>query len=103
MQSLGNNYARDEFKRHAKCKPEEANVFLKEWTMYAINLTEQISVKTKKKAPTKLGSSFKEEDLELFTSDQIVQLYELSQAATGQSTDAAAAEGTVNDSGKAKT
>lgn len=98
MQALGNNYARDEFKRHTKCKPAEANVFLKEWTNYAIGLSEQLVVKGKNKEQVKVGSNFAEDDLKLFTEDQIVQLYELSQAATGKT--AIDAEATAKKDGK---
>lgn len=33
MQTLGNNYVRDEFRRHKKCNPAEANVFMNEWAV----------------------------------------------------------------------
>lgn len=33
IQSLGNNYLRDEFKRHKTCSSSEANVFLNEWAV----------------------------------------------------------------------
>ena len=33
LQLIGTNYARDEFKRHKKCPPHEANIFMKEWTV----------------------------------------------------------------------
>ncbi|XP_011297939.1 succinate dehydrogenase assembly factor 3, mitochondrial isoform X2 [Fopius arisanus] len=31
MQTLGNNYLRDEFRRHKTCGSTEANVFMHEW------------------------------------------------------------------------
>lgn len=33
LQVLGNNYAHDEFRRHKKCSPGEADVFMNEWTV----------------------------------------------------------------------
>lgn len=33
LQVVGNNYVKDEFKRHKKCKAEEADMFLREWSV----------------------------------------------------------------------
>lgn len=33
LQLLGNNYTRDEFKRHKKCNPKEAQIFMNEWSV----------------------------------------------------------------------
>lgn len=33
MQSLGNNYLRDEFKRHKNCNQAEAHVFMNGWAV----------------------------------------------------------------------
>jgi len=33
IQPLGNNYVRDEFRRHKKCVESEAIIFLHEWTV----------------------------------------------------------------------
>ena len=33
VQPLGNNYVRDEFRRHKTCNPTEANIFLNEWAV----------------------------------------------------------------------
>lgn len=33
LQPLGNEYVRDEFKRHKNCNPGEANVFMTEWAV----------------------------------------------------------------------
>lgn len=81
MRSLGDDYARAEFRRHAKCTPDEAKVFMGEWTEYAINLSKQLM-----KTNTKLGKNIAENDLILFTDEQLVQLYELSKATTGRAT-----------------
>lgn len=33
LRILGDNYAREEFKRHKNCNPAEAKIFLTEWTV----------------------------------------------------------------------
>lgn len=33
LRIIGDNYARDEFKRHMNCTPEESQIFLREWTV----------------------------------------------------------------------
>lgn len=80
---MGNNYARDEFKRHKSCKPDQATIFMAEWTNYAIDLSKQIVIKGKNPKKAKVGDNLSVDDLKLFKDDQIVQLYELSQAAAG--------------------
>lgn len=36
LRIMGDNYAREEFKRHKGCNPEEARIFLNEWTVSKI-------------------------------------------------------------------
>lgn len=84
IQTLGTTYARDEFKRHKNCQPDEAKIFLAEWTNYALSLSKQLIVRGKNKKEVKIGDNLNVDDLNKFKEDQIVQLYELSQAATGQ-------------------
>lgn len=36
LRVLGDNYAREEFKRHKNCTPDEAKIFLNEWTVSKI-------------------------------------------------------------------
>jgi len=33
VQNLGNVYVKDEFRRHKKCNPAEAEEFMKQWTV----------------------------------------------------------------------
>lgn len=33
LQTLGDNYVKDEFKRHKKCNPVETAQFMMEWTV----------------------------------------------------------------------
>ncbi|CAB3364573.1 Hypothetical predicted protein [Cloeon dipterum] len=83
LSELGSAYTRDEFKRHKKCTPEEAHVFMVEWSRYALNLAEQLGLKGAKSAKP-LGQTFTEEHLDHFREDQISQLYELKLAASGE-------------------
>lgn len=73
---LGDSYCRDEFKRHKGCSKAEADVFLGEWTSYAITLAKQLSKRT---AFQSFGVDLKEDQLDDFKAEQVVQLYELFQ------------------------
>ncbi|XP_059471273.1 succinate dehydrogenase assembly factor 3, mitochondrial [Neocloeon triangulifer] len=86
LSELGTTYTRDEFKRHKSCTPEEAHVFMVEWSRYALNLAEQLGLKGAKSSKP-IGNSFSEEHLDNFREDQIAQLYELKLAAAGESND----------------
>lgn len=81
LQSLGNNYVRDEFKRHKKCNEQEANLFVIEWTNYAVHLSKQLGLGVYGRPTPKIGENLKVDDLDRFSEDQIVQLYELMKAA----------------------
>lgn len=76
---LGDGYCRDEFKRHKACSKTEADVFLGEWTSYAITLAKQLSKRT---AFQSFGIDLKGDQLEDFKEEQVVQLYELFQEST---------------------
>lgn len=94
MQLLGNNYVRDEFKRHKKCTPSEAQLFLTEWAKYALNLSKQLKPKKASSGegaapsmkPAAIGQNLPEEKLNCLRDEQIVQLYELMRAAKGEQT-----------------
>lgn len=81
LQVLGNNYVRDEFKRHKKCNESEANIFMVEWTNYAVKLSQQMGLGVHGKPKADIGEHLRVEDLDKFKEDQIVQLYELMKAA----------------------
>ncbi|XP_020706741.1 succinate dehydrogenase assembly factor 3, mitochondrial [Athalia rosae] len=83
IQSLGNNYVRDEFRRHKNCNPAEAQVFMTEWADYATKLAEQLGLRGPQQAK-KLGVDLNEDALEKLRDEQIHQLYELMVAATGK-------------------
>ncbi|XP_068621261.1 succinate dehydrogenase assembly factor 3, mitochondrial [Battus philenor] len=80
LRILGDNYARDEFKRHKTCNSEVARIFLNEWTDYAISLAKQMKPlqQVKKKA---VGKYLDTKLLDFMTEDQLIQLYELRNAA----------------------
>lgn len=76
---LGNNYCRDEFKQHKSATKAEADVFLTEWTSYAITLAKQLSKRT---AFQSFGVDLSENQLESFREEQIGQLWELFEEST---------------------
>ncbi|EFN89998.1 succinate dehydrogenase assembly factor 3, mitochondrial [Harpegnathos saltator] len=86
IQSLGDNYVRDEFRRHKKCIESEAIIFLHEWTDYAVSLAEQLGLRGPHTAKP-LGKYLKKDDLEKLRDDQVRQLYELMIAAMGKTED----------------
>ncbi|XP_034947873.1 succinate dehydrogenase assembly factor 3, mitochondrial [Chelonus insularis] len=84
IQSLGNNYVRDEFRRHKNCNEIEANIFMNEWTDYAISLAQQLGLKGPISAKP-LGKNLQTKTLDELRDEQVYQLYELMLAATGKS------------------
>lgn len=98
LQSLGNNYARDEFKRHKKCNETEAKIFMVEWTNYAVQLSQQLGLGVRGRPKGYIGEHLKATDLDKFADDQIVQLYELMKATTQDNTDDSHNDSTSNES-----
>ncbi|XP_050360836.1 succinate dehydrogenase assembly factor 3, mitochondrial [Nymphalis io] len=86
LRILGDNYAREEFKRHKNCNPQEANIFLNEWTDYAINLARQTKPLHQAKRKT-VGKYLDPKMLDYMTDEQLVQLYELHKATSLKSND----------------
>ncbi|XP_037050957.1 succinate dehydrogenase assembly factor 3, mitochondrial [Bradysia coprophila] len=87
LQPLGNSYAKDEFKRHKTCNPAEAQVFLVEWTNYAVQLSHQLGLGIKGRPKEKVGEYLPVNKLDDLREEQVVQLYELMKAATGETDD----------------
>ncbi|XP_046742107.1 succinate dehydrogenase assembly factor 3, mitochondrial [Diprion similis] len=83
IQPLGNDYVRDEFRRHKNCNPAEAQVFMTEWADYATKLAEQLGLRGPQQAK-KLGIDLDQEAIEKMRDEQIQQLYELMMTATGK-------------------
>ncbi|XP_075146078.1 succinate dehydrogenase assembly factor 3 [Haematobia irritans] len=81
LRELGDRYVKDEFRRHLKCTPMEAQLFMTEWAKYAVTITKQLGIRGK---PTgTLGEDIDEQTVEMLKDDQAVQLYELMLAAKG--------------------
>ncbi|EDW59494.1 succinate dehydrogenase assembly factor 3, mitochondrial [Drosophila virilis] len=75
LRALGDNYVRDEFRRHLKCNPMEAQLFMTEWARYASTITKQLGLRGKPKG--ELGEPLDAQSVEMLKDDQVVQLYEL--------------------------
>lgn len=82
IQPLGNSYARDEFKRHKTCNEAEAQVFMLEWTNYAVQLSQQLGLGMHGSPKEKVGVPLNEKHLDRLRDEQVIQLYELMKAAT---------------------
>ncbi|XP_056636192.1 succinate dehydrogenase assembly factor 3, mitochondrial [Diorhabda sublineata] len=91
LQIIGTNYAREEFKRHKRCSRNEANIFMNEWTNYAITLAKQLGLRGPQTGSKKIGSALAPSALDQLRDDQIIQLYELKE----ESSRAKNTEGTV--------
>ncbi|XP_046403059.1 succinate dehydrogenase assembly factor 3, mitochondrial [Ischnura elegans] len=87
MKSLGDLYAKEEFRRHKNCNAQEALIFMNEWTGYALNLSQQLGLKGPKHAKP-LGHDLSEEELDKMREDQVQQLYELLLASKGKDEEA---------------
>ncbi|XP_007937972.1 succinate dehydrogenase assembly factor 3, mitochondrial [Orycteropus afer afer] len=83
LKALGDQYVKDEFKRHKNVGSDEAQRFLQEWEVYAAVLCQQANESrqnsTKKAC---FGTALSEEKLNDFRDEQIGQLKELMQEAT---------------------
>lgn len=86
LRILGDNYARDEFKRHKQCNMDEANIFLNEWTNYAINLSKQLKPLHQVRKKT-VGKYLDPKLLDHMSDEQLLQLYELHKAASHKKND----------------
>ncbi|XP_017139768.1 succinate dehydrogenase assembly factor 3, mitochondrial [Drosophila miranda] len=99
LRALGDGYVRDEFRRHLKCNPMEAQLFMTEWARYASTITKQLGLRGKPKG--ELGEEMDPNAVEMLKDDQVVQLYELMLAAKGLDGDTITADD-VRGSSKSK-
>ncbi|XP_003407165.3 succinate dehydrogenase assembly factor 3, mitochondrial [Loxodonta africana] len=83
LKSLGDQYVKDEFKRHKTVGSDEAQRFLQEWEVYAAVLWQQAN-ENRQNSPEQacFGTALPEEKLNDFRDEQIGQLQELMQEAT---------------------
>ncbi|XP_077392486.1 succinate dehydrogenase assembly factor 3, mitochondrial [Festucalex cinctus] len=78
LRALGDNYVKDEFRRHKNASPEEVKNFMREWENYKDTLQSQVLESVRdKNGFLKFGINMQEEKLRDFQDDQIGQLYEL--------------------------
>ncbi|XP_002713734.1 succinate dehydrogenase assembly factor 3, mitochondrial [Oryctolagus cuniculus] len=83
LKALGDQYVKDEFRRHKAVGSDEARRFLQEWEVYATVLWQQAN--NNRQNPTEkacFGTFLPEEKLNDFRDEQIGQLQELMQEAT---------------------
>ncbi|KAM6152226.1 succinate dehydrogenase assembly factor 3, mitochondrial [Erethizon dorsatum] len=83
LKALGDQYVKDEFRRHKTVGSEEAQRFLQEWEVYAAALRQQVNENRQNSTGKAcFGTSLSEEKLNDFRDEQIGQLQELMQEAT---------------------
>lgn len=78
LRALGDQYVKEEFRRHKKAAPEEVTSFMTEWQNYKHTLQTQIlESEGQRLSSVKFGTDLSERQLNNFQDDQIGQLYEL--------------------------
>ncbi|XP_075684879.1 succinate dehydrogenase assembly factor 3, mitochondrial [Rhinoderma darwinii] len=83
LRALGDQYVKDEFRRHKNVGQAEAKLFMKEWEGYAAMLWDQAKQGIQPSpAKGEYGVPLTEDKLHLFNEEQIGQLHELMQEAT---------------------
>ncbi|KAG7325853.1 hypothetical protein KOW79_010778 [Hemibagrus wyckioides] len=76
LRTLGDQYVKEEFRRHKSAGPEQVQYFMKEWEDYKDTLQTQVleAAGSRKLA---FGADLSERQLRDFQDEQIGQLYEL--------------------------
>ncbi|KAK3104729.1 hypothetical protein FSP39_008786 [Pinctada imbricata] len=74
MKALGDQYVKEEFKRHKNVGHAEAKIFMEEWTRYYVILAKQLSKRTKTQ---EVGVNLTPELVDCFSDEQAEQLLEL--------------------------
>ncbi|XP_062973288.1 succinate dehydrogenase assembly factor 3, mitochondrial [Elgaria multicarinata webbii] len=82
LKALGDQYVKDEFRRHKSVGPEEAQRFLQEWENYAAMLWQQAGQNGQSSAKPHFGAHLSEEKINALADEQIGQLQELMCEAT---------------------
>ncbi|KAM8839950.1 succinate dehydrogenase assembly factor 3, mitochondrial [Spinachia spinachia] len=78
LRALGDQYVKDEFRRHKSAAAEEAKGFMTEWQNYKDTLQTQVLESAQgQKRSVKFGANLSDGALGSFQDDQIGQLYEL--------------------------
>ncbi|XP_053494120.1 succinate dehydrogenase assembly factor 3, mitochondrial [Ictalurus furcatus] len=76
LKALGDQYVKDEFRRHKSASPEQAQHFMKEWEAYRDTLQTQV-LETAGRGKMAFGADLSERQLRDLQEEQIGQLYEL--------------------------
>ncbi|KAM4874709.1 succinate dehydrogenase assembly factor 3, mitochondrial [Thomomys bottae] len=82
LKALGDQYVKDEFRRHKTVGSDEARRFMQEWEAYAAVLWQQAKENKQNSGKACFGASLPEEKLDDFSDEQIGQLQELMQETT---------------------
>ncbi|KAM8966581.1 succinate dehydrogenase assembly factor 3, mitochondrial [Pelodytes ibericus] len=83
LKALGDQYVKDEFRRHKNANPQETKVFMAEWEAYSMVLWKQAREEWRTAgANRKYGAELSEDKLNSFREEQVGQLLELMQEAT---------------------
>ncbi|XP_041664030.1 succinate dehydrogenase assembly factor 3, mitochondrial [Cheilinus undulatus] len=78
LRALGDQYVKDEFRRHKSASPEEIKSFMTEWENYKETLQSQVLESAGRGlSSVKFGAELSEKSLNDFQEEQIGQLYEL--------------------------
>ncbi|XP_054877936.1 succinate dehydrogenase assembly factor 3, mitochondrial [Poeciliopsis prolifica] len=78
LRALGDQYVKEEFRRHKSAAPEEVKSFLTEWENYKNTLQAQVLESAGRQRGTVMfGADLPDETLSQFQDEQIGQLYEL--------------------------
>lgn len=78
LRALGDQYVKDEFRRHKSASTEEVKNFMAEWENYKDTLQTQVLESAGDKySSIKFGANLSDGKLGHFQDDQIGQLYEL--------------------------
>ncbi|XP_034017297.1 succinate dehydrogenase assembly factor 3, mitochondrial [Thalassophryne amazonica] len=78
LRVLGDQYVKEEFRRHKRASGEEVKIFMREWQNYKEALqTQVLEASGDASGPGCLGLDLPEEKLSDFQEEQIGQLYEL--------------------------
>ncbi|KAG7501012.1 succinate dehydrogenase assembly factor 3, mitochondrial [Solea senegalensis] len=78
LRALGDQYVKDEFRRHKGASSEEARSFMTEWEQYKDTLQTQVLESAGERLGSiKFGANLSDVSLKDFQQEQIGQLYEL--------------------------
>jgi len=77
VRELGDQYVKDEFRRHKNAGQEHIGPFMIEWSEYCTTLAKQLGIRGPKTGSGVLGQSLPEKKLDDFEGQQVYQLYEL--------------------------